>query len=158
MKLVYIINKEFCCSERINIISGRNEVCHLGKPVHNNEDSREFIGWRETDNEVHRNRTPRAVGNGERLQVTEWFMKNWLASIASVTRGNVIKDELAHVRPVIVARDEFKCLGTAIMSSRRRVVVVSEDAKLKVIIIGNVQEAIVQNEVIVHGIVFQQTR
>ena len=69
-------------------------------------------------------------------------MTAWLCSAASRTRAAVVLNERAHVRPCIVASNDFDCLVFSEVTGEWVVVFVLEYSKPKVVMIWDVDSVV----------------
>ena len=67
-----MVKKESGCSFRRNRCVCRNEVYSLGDGIYDGHDGVMSGGLRELDHEIHTERIPPRVRNGEWLELTDW--------------------------------------------------------------------------------------
>jgi len=72
MELPDMVKKESGCSFRCNRCVRRNEVYSLGDGIHDGHDGVMSGGLWEFDHEIHTERIPLYVRNGEWLELTNW--------------------------------------------------------------------------------------
>jgi hypothetical protein len=113
-----ILEEETSHIEGRRFFEARNEVDHLGKPVHNNHDGIiAFRCLREISDEIHGNISPRTIRIGQRLKQTSLRLIGRLIALARVTCFHICMNIITHCRPPIMTPDKRESLVTAHVTS-----------------------------------------
>jgi hypothetical protein len=105
---------------------GRDEVNHLGKAVHESDDSRVSAeSFRELCDKIHRYAFPLSIGDGQGLKESRRSERGDLGTLANITMLNILSDLSMKARPPVVAQNKILSANFAQMSRVHRVMMQS---------------------------------
>ena len=87
-----------------------NEMRHLCKMIHDNEDAIKTMRFWQASDKIHRNRSPSSRGNRQGLKESHWRFDRHLNALTHGTVFNVTIDVSSHLGPEVVSLQNVKCL------------------------------------------------
>src|ERR1700712_5856657 len=95
------------------------------------------VGFRELDDEIHRDRVPTLRWGLGRVQLTDWELPERFGSAAQITGCNVPADVTGHLGPPVVPGGELQHLEATGMTGEPGVVVLLQNPTAEVFVPRN---------------------
>ena len=95
--------------------------------------------------EIHGDGIPRLLGDRKLLESSIWLVSRCLGSLTSRAGLAIVFDKPADSGPRILSSDELQRLVKAIMTRKRMIMLVTENAESEIGVVGDV-DAIIEEE------------
>ena len=123
----------------------RYEDTLLGESIDDDQNSGESKGFQKLLDEVHGDGILGLLGDRELLKSSVWLVPGRLGSLTSRAGLAIVLDKPADSGPRILSSDELQRLVKAIMTRKRMIMLVTEDAESEIGVVGDV-DAIIEEE------------
>jgi hypothetical protein len=129
-------------------------VCHLGQTVDNDKDGGEALGIWKLGDEIHRDRGPRCLWDGQWLQEAIGLVARGLVALTGVTTRNEPLDELSKTCPVVRATDELAGFVDTEMARGHVIVAGGQDVSLDTVVSWDHDTSLVKEKAVIEGVVW----
>ena len=123
----------------------RYEDTLLEESIDDDQNSGESEGFQKLFDEVHGDGVPGLLGNRGLLESSVWLVPGCLGSLTSRAGLAIVLDKFADFGPRILSPNELKRLVKAIMTCERMIMLVTENVKSEIRVVGDV-DAIIKEE------------